>query len=161
MPTPDFSSVTPQFPFNAAGVLGQNLISAPGRLFIASGGMPAVGPIIGPTGISTGAKNNAVAGWPGIGATLVGTGRYNIMHPPATIVTVRGDVSTPSGVIPHTIKQVRNLPSGTTNPATGITQIEVWATPPGGTQLVNPPTGARFDLELRAFPNNTQGLTQF
>lgn len=170
MGQPDFSSVAPQFPLNGAGSFGQNAMISYGRFYTASGGLPAVGQILGPTGIATGIKNAGVAGWPGIGATLVATGRYNVMHPPATVVSLNPTVAAPSGV-GLIVNQVRGSYSGfagdATLPgfpaATGITQIQVLATATGltGQQLVNPPTGTRFDLWLLAAPNNTQGFTQF
>lgn len=172
MAAPDFASVVPQFPLNAGGIFGQNGILSYGRFYTGSGGLPAVGQIIGPTGIATGIKNNAVAGWPGIGATLVGTGRYNIMHPPATIVSLDAKAATPSGVSLN-VNEFHGVATGFagTQPGpggglagTGITQIQVFGGNAGGTgaqQLTNPPTGTRFDLLLYTAPNNTQGLTQF
>lgn len=170
MPQPDFSSVTPQFPLNGAGVFGQNAMLAYGRFYTASGGLPAVGQIIGPTGVATGIKNAGPAGWPNIGATLVATGRYNVMHPPETVLSLDAKVAVPSGV--HMVaNQVRGSYSGFSGDAslpgfpaaTGITQIQVFGgTPTGGTSpLINPPTGTRFDLWLMVAPNNTQGFTQF
>lgn len=170
-PTADFASQTPQFPLNAGGIFGQNGILTYGRFYTGSGGLPALGQITGPTGISTGIKNNAAAGWPGIGATLVGTGRYNIMHPPATVVALKADAVTPSG-LGLVVNTVRNVGTGIINAtvpgqvaATGITQIQVFGAAGGGAsgalQHVNPPTGVRFDLFLYTAPNNTQGLTQF
>ena len=178
MPTADFASQTPQFPLNGGGVLGQNGILSYGRFYTASGGTVGLGQIqqnstsptgpVGPTGI----KNAGPAGWPGIGATLVGTGRYNVMHPPATIVSLNPTIATPSGVFLQA-NQVRDFATGfvgdSTLPgrpaATGITQIQVFGanggSGSGAAQLVNPPTGTRFDLWLYTAPNNTQGFTQF
>lgn len=166
MAASDFSSTVQQFPLNAGGIFGQNGILSYGRFFTGSGGLPAVGQVQGPTGVWTGIKNNAVAGWAGIGATLVGTGRYNIMHPPATIVSLDAKAATPSGV-QLSVNQFRGVATGFAgNAQTGITQIQVFGAGGGsGTvreqQLVNPPTGTRFDLLLYTAPNNTQGLTQF
>lgn len=177
-PTSDFASVTPQFPLNAGGVFGPNGILSYGRFYTATGGSVGVGQImqnsasptgpIGPTGI----KNAGPAGWPGIGATLVGTGRYNVMHPPATIVSLNPTVAAPSGIILQA-NQVRDIATGFIGDAslpgrpaaTGITQIQVFGTTGGSAsgamQLVNPPTGVRFDLWLYTAPNNTAGFTQF
>lgn len=171
MANPDLASVTPQFPLNAGGIFGQNGILLYGRFYTGSGGLPAIGQVIGPTGIATGIKNNAPAGWPGIGATLVGTGRYNVMHPVSTVVALKADAVTPSG-LGLVVNTVRNVGTGIINAnvagqpaATGITQIQVFGAAGGGAsgalQHVNPPTGVRFDLMLYAAPNNTQGLTQF
>lgn len=165
MAAPDFASSVQQFPLNTGGIFGQNGILSYGRFFTGSGGLPAVGQIIGPTGVATGIKNNAVAGWAGIGATLVGTGRYNVMHPPATIVSLGVDIAAPSGVFLQAI-QTRGPATGFAgNAQTGITQIQVFGAGGGGSsgavQMVNPPTGTRFDLKLYTAPNNTQGLTQF
>lgn len=170
----DFASQTPQFPLNAGGIFGQNGILSYGRFFVGSGGLPAPAAMIGPTGLATGIKNAGIAGWPGIGATLVGTGRYNIMHPPATIVSLDAKAATPSGVN-LTVNEFRGVATGFAGAqpgpgggllGTGITQIQVFG-PGGGSgtvrepQLVNAPTGTRFDLLLYTAPNNTQGLTQF
>ena len=169
MPTSDFASVTPQFPLNSGGLFGQNGIFSYGRFYTASGGMVGLGQV-SPSGVATGIKNAGPQGWPGIGATLVATGRYNVMHPPATVLALHPFVAAPSGV--HmTVNQVRGSYTGfagdATLPgfpaATGITQIQVFGgTPTGGTSpLVNPPTGTRFDLLMFTAPNNTSGLTQF
>ncbi len=170
MAASDFTSQVPQFPLNAGGTFGQNGIMSYGRFFTGSGGMVGVGQTIGPTGVATGIKQAGVAGWPGIGATLVGTGRYNIMHPVSTVVALNPVAATPSGVEVR-VSPVHDMGSGYAGtsvkpgfPApTGITQIQCFATPfgTGGTQLINPPTGTRFDLFLYTAPNNTQGLTQF
>ena len=169
MPAPDFASVVPQFPLNAGGVFGQNGILSYGRFYTASGGMVGLGQV-SPSGVATGIKQAGPAGWPGIGATLVATGRYNVMHPPATIVSLNPVVATPSGVY-MSANQVRDFATGFVGDstvagrpaATGITQIQVFGgTPTGGTSpLINPPTGTRFDLWLMTAPNNTQGFTQF
>lgn len=169
MPAPDFASVVPQFPLNAGGVFGQNGILSYGRFYTASGGMVGLGQV-SPSGVATGIKNAGPAGWPGIGATLVGTGRYNVMHPPATIVSLQPIVAAPSG-IQMTANQVRDIATGFVGdsslpgrpPATGITQIQVFhgVATGGGGALANPPTGTRLDLWLMTAPNNTQGLTQF
>lgn len=166
-PTPDFYSAVPQFPLNGAGVLGQNGVLAYGRFYTASGGMVGLGQV-SPSGVATGIKNAAPAGWPGIGATLVGTGRYNVMHPPATIVSLDAKIAAPSGRM-FTTNQFHGVATGFSGDATlpgfpaatGITQIQVFETPTGGAQLANPPTGSRFDLFLYVAPNNTQGFTQF
>lgn len=170
MPQPDFSSAVPQFPLNSAGTFGQNAMLSYGRFFTGTGGLPAVGQIIGPTGVATGIKNAGPAGWPNIGATLVATGRYNIMHPPETVLSLDPKVAVPSGV-QISANQVRGSYSGfagdATLPgfpaATGITQIQVFhgVATGGNGALVNPPTGTRFDLWLLVAPNNTQGFTQF
>jgi len=166
-PAPDFSSVVPQFPLNGAGVLGQNAMLAYGRFYTATGGSVGLGQV-SPSGVATGIKNAAPAGWPGIGATLVGTGRYNVMHPPGTVVSLDAKIATPSGVS-FTVNQFRGVASGFSGDATlpgfpaatGITQLQVFSSPSGGQQLANPPTGSRFDLFLYVAPNNTQGFTQF
>ena len=170
MAAPEFSSVTPQFPLNTAGTFGPNGMLVYGRFFTASGGMVAVSPMVGPTGIATGIKNAAPAGWPGMGATLVGTGRYNIMHPPATVLALNPVAATPSGVEVR-VSPVHDMGTGyagtTTKPgfpaATGITQIQCFATPfgTGGTQHINPPTGTRLDLFMYVGPAPQSGLTQF
>jgi hypothetical protein len=157
-PTPEFASVVPQVPLNAGGPFGPNLSYA--RFYIGTGGMPGVGVLVA-TGVATGSKQAGPAGWPGFGATLVGTGRYNIMHPPANIAVMLPYASSPSGR-DFDVSTVRTAGgSGSFNPATGITQIQVFETPTGGSQLVNPPTGTRFDLFLYVNPNNSSGFTTF
>ena len=167
-PTPDFASVVPQFPLNAGGVFGQNGILNYGRFYTASGGMVGLGQVA-PSGVATGIKNAGPAGWPGIGATLVGTGRYNVMHPPGTVVALQAQAATPSGVALQ-VNQFRGVASGFSGDATlpgfpaatGITQLQVTAPGSGiNAVAVNPPTGSRFDLFLYVAPNNTQGFTQF
>ncbi len=93
------------------------------------------------------------------------------MHPPATVVSLGVDCATPSGVF-LSVNQVRGSYSGFSGDAalpgfpaaTGITQIQVFGALGGASgppQLVNPPTGTRFDLKLYVAPNNVNGLTQF
>lgn len=168
MPSPpDFSSVTPQFPLNSAGMFAENAMVAYGRFYTASGGLVGLGQV-NPSGVFTGIKNAGPQGWPNIGATLVGTGRYNVMHPPATVVSLDVTVATPSGRS-FQVNQFRGVASGFSGDAnipgfpaaTGITQIQVFETPTGGQQLANPPTGCRFDLKLYVSPNNTSNFTQF
>ncbi len=163
MSAPDFASVVPQFPLNGGGLFGQNGIMSYGRFYTASGGMVGLGQSFA-SGIATGIKNAGPAGWPGIGATLVGTGRYNVMHPPATIVSLNPSVATPSGV-GLVVNQVRGPATGfASNSQTGITQLQVLGVStgiPGLLQPQNPPTGTRFDLWLYTAPNNTSGFTQF
>ena len=170
MPTqnPDFASVTPQFPLNSAGAFGPNALIAQGRFYTASGGMVGLGQV-SPSGVPTGIKNAGPQGWPGMGATLVGTGRYNIMHPPATVVSLGADIATPSGVF-LMANQFRGSASGFSGDATlpgfpaqtGITQLQVFGgVPTGNMQPVNPPTGTRFDLRLTVAPTPANGLTQF
>jgi hypothetical protein len=169
MPTPDFASVTPQFNLNSGGPFGQNGVLTYGRFYTASGGMVGLGQV-SPSGIATGIKNAGPQGWPGIGATLVATGRYNVMHPPSTVLAMFPQVSSASGVY-MSVASVRDMATGFVGDAsipgrpaaTGITQIQVFGgTPTGSTSpLINPPTGTRFDLLLFTSPNNSSGLTQF
>ncbi len=169
MATSDFSSVSPQYPLNAAGSFGPNAILSYGRFYTASGGLVGLGQV-SPSGVATGIKNAGPAGWPGMGATLVGTGRYNVIHPPATVLALAPLVSAPSGqgMYANTFHGVATGFSGDQSgpgalAATGITQIQVFQ-PPNASGLsaamVNPPTGTRFDLLLYVAPTNT-GFAQF
>lgn len=167
MAQPDFTSVVPEFSLNGAGVFGPNAALGYARFYTASGGMVGLGQV-NPSGVFTGIKNAGPQGFPGFGATLVGTGRYNVMHPPSTIVAVAPQIAAPSGRS-FQANQFRGVASGFVGDAsipgfplaTGITQIQVFETPTGGAQLANPPTGCRFDLLFYVAPNNVAGLTQF
>lgn len=167
MPSPDFTSVVPEFSLNGGGVFGPNAALVYARFYTGSGGMVGLGQV-NPSGVSTGIKNAGPQGFPGFGATLVGTGRYNILHPQSTIISVDGTVAAPSGR-QFSVNQFRGVASGFSGDAampgfpvmTGITQLQVFESPTGGQQLANPPTGCRFDLKFYVAPNNVAGLTQF
>lgn len=155
MPAPNISGLG-QYPFNSAGTLGQHAAWAVGKIHIGTGGMPQPGRFTASGGTVTGVP--AVYGFPGFTATFLGSGTYDIRHPPCQVVSVIPAVSAPSGQF--FAANVLKTPSG--GSASGIMTLQVQRTgPTGGFTSPLPPSGTRFDLHFLFSPTNDQGLTQF
>jgi hypothetical protein len=159
----DFGSRVAQFPANGGGTLGQNLILATASIHIGTGGMPVPTRNYA-TGIATGL--NTVYGFEGLTATLVGTGLYEVGHPPANVARVFPQYVGPSG---HTALVTPQRSVG--NSASGVVRLQVspnqamstGMTPPSGaiSYPFNPPSGTRLDLLFFINPRNDQGITQY
>lgn len=155
MPAPNISGLG-QYPLNSGGVLGQHAAWAVGKIHIGTGGMPAPGRFQASGGTITGVPN--VYGFPGFSCTYVGSGTYDIRHPPCQIVSVLPEVSAPSGQFFDA--NVLKTPSG--GSASGIMTLQVARSAnPSGFASPLPPSGTRFDLHFFFSPTNDQGLTQF
>lgn len=162
MAAADFGSRVGQYPANAAGTLGQNAMLALGRLHIGTGGMPVPTRNFA-TGIPTGLRT--VYGFEGLGATLLGTGLYELQHPPANIAAVIPQYVGLSGMAGNLTPQW-----SPGNSASGVVRIQATrqfssgsgATPPSGFAApFNPPSGTRFDVLFYVNPTNDQGFTQY
>ena len=165
MPQSDFASIVGQYPLNAGGALGQNAFFTLGQVNIGTGGMP-VPQRQNPTGIATGLLN--ARGFNGFGVTLIGTGLYQVTHPPALNAAVFPQYVGLSGMAANLTPQWSpgNSASGgvriqaTTQNGAGFSGM---GTQPSGAQRIpfNPPSGTRFDLLFFINPKNDQGLTQY
>lgn len=162
MPNPDFGSNVGEYPLNSGGTLGQHSVGALARIHIGTGGLP-VPTRTNPTGIPTGLRT--VYGFNGLGATLVGTGLYELTHPPANIAAVFPQYVGLSG---HGGQLTPQWSPG--NSASGVVRIQAFqagvntgmAAPSGALrQPFNPPSGTRFDVLFWVNPRNDQGLTQY
>ena len=159
----DFGSRVRQQPLNSAGFLGEHSAMALARIHIGTGGLP-VPTRTNPTGVPTGLRT--VYGFDGLGATLVGTGLYEITHPPVNVMSVFPQYVGPSG---HTANLTPQWSPG--NSASGVVRIQATtfntptgtANPPSGASRIpfNPPSGTRFDLLFFANPTNDQGIAQY
>lgn len=154
MPNPNISGV-PQFPLNSGGVLGPHAFWAIGKIHIGTGGMPGPGRIQASGGTITGIP--AVYGLNDFSATYVGSGVYDIRHPPCQIVSVNPVISAPSGQFFGA--NIVKTPSGGT--ASGIMTLQVQRLIPTGFTSQLPPSGTRIDLHFWFNPSNDQGLAQF
>jgi hypothetical protein len=167
MPNPDLGSVTPQFPLNTGGPLGPNGIAIAAHFYVASGGMVQIGRIQ-PSGAlpATGIQNVTPQGFPGFSATLVGTGLYDIRHPPANILKCWPEAVLPSGgapLVPKMERQIGNSASGVMRFSMNQPQFQAPSgSPASGFTPANPPTGTRMDLLFYVQPTqNPAGVTQF
>jgi hypothetical protein len=159
----DFGSRVAQFPANGGGTLGQNLILATASIHIGTGGLPVPTRNFA-TGIATGL--NTVYGFEGLTATLVGTGLYEIGHPPANIARVFPQYVGPSGASAEITPQ-----RSAGNSASGVVRLQVTKpgvgasgpnnAPSGFQTPVNVASGSRFDLLFFINPRNDQGITQY
>jgi hypothetical protein len=156
---PDYSSAVQQYQGLAgAGDLGQHASFGVLKIHTGTGGMVGPGRVIASGGTQTGVP--AVYGMPGCSVTMIGTGLYDIRHPPIQMLTVIPTVSAPSGQF--WAANIEKQPSGGT--ASGIMRLNVGRNAgPGasGIQPAAPPSGVRFDLVFFAHPTNSQGLAQF
>jgi len=159
----DWGSRGPQYPANAASTLGEHSFLALGRIHIGTGGLPVPTRSTSGTGIPTGLRT--VYGYEGITATLVGTGLYEVGHPPATVAAVFPQYVGPSGQAGQLTPQW-----SPGNSASGLVRIQATtfntptgATPPSGAARIpfNPPSGTRLDLLFYVNPRNDQGITQY
>lgn len=159
----DLGTRVPQYPLNAFGTLGQNAAMGLVSVHIGTGGLPVPTRNFA-TGIATGLRT--IYGSEGVGATLVGTGLYEITHPPANILRVFPQYVGPSGVRADLTPQ-----RSEGNSASGVLRIQasrpfVGASgpnnaPSGFQTPVNVASGSRFDLLFFYNARNDQGLTQY
>ncbi len=158
----DFGSRVGQYPANGGGTLGQNLILSTASVHIGTGGLPVPTRNFA-TGVATGLRT--VYGFEGLGATLVGTGLYEITHPPANIARVFPQYVGPSGHFGNVAPQW-----SPGNSASGVVRLQVttqnsntgMAAPSGAMRYpFNPPSGTRLDLLFFVNPRNDQGFTQY
>lgn len=155
MPTPNISGLG-QYPANSGGVLGPNEVHALAKIHIGTGGMPGTGRVVASGGTITGIP--AVYGFPGFTATYIGSGTYDIRHPPCQIVSVIPSISAPSGQFFGA--NVLKTPSG--GSASGILTLQTARTAnPSGFASAVLPSGTRIDLHFWFSPTNDQGLAQF
>ena len=170
MPT-DFGSRVDQFPANMAGTLGQHSFLSLARIHIGTGGLPVPTRNFA-TGVPTGLRT--VYGFDGLGATLVGTGLYELSHPPANIASVFPQFVGMSG---HAGQLTPQWSPG--NSASGVARIQATrsfvggtgaplapsptggANPSGFNMPFNPPSGTRFDVLFFVNPRNDQGIAQY
>lgn len=162
----DFGTRVGQYPANMAGTLGQNAFLATASVHIGTGGLPVPTRNMA-TGIPTGLRT--VYGFEGLGATLVGTGLYEIQHPPANIARVFPQYVGPSGA--GALLTPQWSPG---NSASGVVRIQAQspvvgsgiagAQVPSGALGYRPvmlPSGSRLDLLFFVNPRNDQGFTQY
>ncbi len=171
MADPDFGSNVGQYPANVAGTLGQNSFLALGRVHIGTGGLPVPTRNFA-TGVATGLRT--VYGFNGFGATLIGTGLYELSHPKVNIAAIFPQFVGQSGHAGNLTPQWSpgNSASGVarvqaTRPqvagsgALGISMPTGAANPSGFFMPFNPPSGTRFDVLFYVNPRNDQGITQY
>jgi hypothetical protein len=114
------------------------------------------------TGIPTGLRT--VYGAEGFGATLLGTGLYEITHPPANILRTFPQYVGPSGAAALLTPQW-----SPGNSASGVVRIQAQAPGIGagagsgalGFRGINLPSGSRLDLLFFYNARNDQGFTQY
>lgn len=163
MAAADFGTRVGQYPANMAGTLGQNSFLALARVHIGTGGLPVPTRNFA-TGIATGLRT--VYGFEGLGATLVGTGTYELSHAPANIAAVFPQYVGPSGT------QANITPQWSVgNSASGVVRLQVTKpfvgasgpnnAPSGFTTPFNVASGSRFDVLFYVNPQNDQGFTQY
>jgi hypothetical protein len=153
-----------QGPFNAFFPKGQNAVFGVHQLRAIGSGVfgnrtPAF--MAFQSGASTGlvpATGIASGGVPGVSATLIGTGLYDIRFPPTRSVDINAQVYSSSGY--RFVAAINNL-----NGVSGSAQLEVarltptlGAPQPSGQGFV--PTGSVVALSFFAAPNN-DGLSLF
>ena len=167
MAQPDLGSRVWQGPLNGFGTLGQNAAVGTVSVHIGSGGM-VVPTRNFATGIPTGLRT--VYGSEGFGATLIGTGLYEITHPPANILRAFPQYVGPSGagVMLTPQSSAGNSASGVLRiqaqrPAfveSGLTAAQV---PSGvfGYRAAQLPSGSRMDVLFFYNARNDQGFTQY
>lgn len=160
----DLGTRVGQYPLNAFGTLGQNAAFGTVSVHIGTGGMVVPTRNMA-TGIPTGLRT--VYGSEGFGATLVGTGLYEITHPPANILRTFPQYVGPSGAGAMLTPQ-----RSEGNSASGVVRIAAQspviasgavAQPSGafGYRPVQLPSGSRLDLLFLYNARNDQGLTQY
>ncbi len=114
----------PQFPLNVVGNRGQGAFLGMERMFFQ-----------GQTGLVS-----TMMGIPGVSATRVSTGVYNVQHPPCVAADIIPNVQAPSGMYFQA-----NVVSH--NTLSGIAQLQFYQEANGTLvssgfgQLINPPTG--------------------
>ena len=163
----DLGTRVGQYPANAFGTLGQNAAFGTVSVHIGTGGM-VVPTRNFATGIATGLRT--VYGAEGFGATLVGTGLYEITHPPANILRTFPQYVGPSGA------GVMLTPQWSPgNSASGVVRIQAQRpafvesglssaqVPSGanGYRAAMLPSGSRLDLLFLYNARNDQGFTQY
>lgn len=167
MAASDLGTRVGQYPLNAFGTLGQNAAFGTVSVHIGTGGM-VVPTRNFATGIPTGLRT--VYGSEGFGATLVGTGLYDITHPPANILRTFPQYVGPSGAGAQLtpLWSPGNSASGTVKiqaqrPAQLETGIAAALLPSGalGYRPAMLPSGSRIDILFMYNARNDQGLTQY
>lgn len=161
----DLSRV-PQYPINGFGTLGEHTAFGTVSVHIGTGGMVVPTRNMA-TGIPTGLRT--VYGSEGFGATLIGTGLYEIQHPPANILRTFPQYVGPSGA-----GAILTPQSSAGNSASGVVRIQAQspvvgsgvagANTPSGAFGFKPamlPSGSRLDLLFLYNARNDQGLTQY
>ena len=163
----DLGTRNPQYPLNAFGTLGQNAAFGTVSVHVGTGGIVVPTQNMA-TGIPTGLRT-VYGGGNGFGATLIGTGLYEIKHPPANILRVFPQYVGPSGAGALLTPQ-----RSEGNSASGVVRIQA-QTPliPTGTTGANAasgalafrplmlPSGSRLDLLFFYNARNDQGFTQY
>lgn len=156
LPIRDFAGVD-QGPANVAGPQLAAGFFALARIHIGTGGMPNVSPVL-PTGVAghTPTGTPAVYGFPGLSATLIGTGLYDIRFPPTRLAAISAQVRAPSGVF--------LIPNVQRGPAySGIARLHVGGipatSPAAGTVPQNAPTGTVFELTFLVGPTSNAPVT--
>ena len=164
----DLGTRTWQGPVNAFGTLGQNAAFGTVSVHVGTGGMVVPTQNMA-TGIPTGLRT-VYGGGNGFGATLIGTGLYEITHPPANILRTFPQYVGPSGAGAMLTPQWSpgNSASGVVRiqaqrPAPVETGIAAALLPSGalGYRPVQLPSGSRLDLLFFYNARNDQGFTQY